>query len=110
MDYYKSYVKNSPKFGSITLNSLCSVVPPEEREPGKMEKVYCARLTGCSMVNSGLKGTGGNGRDCVPFIRALDLRVFSPSSKSRSDHWRNFIVFGRPEGHCKKSQRFASCE
>ncbi|KAK2564848.1 Unconventional myosin-X [Acropora cervicornis] len=34
LDYYKSYVKNSPKFGSITLNSLCSVVPPEEREPG----------------------------------------------------------------------------
>ncbi|XP_073237058.1 unconventional myosin-X-like isoform X2 [Porites lutea] len=34
LDYYKSYVKNSPKFGSIVLNSLCSVVSPEEREPG----------------------------------------------------------------------------
>lgn len=34
LDYYKSYVKNSPKFGFITLNSLCSVLPPEEREPG----------------------------------------------------------------------------
>jgi len=34
LDYYKSYVKNSPKFGSIVLNSLCSVVLPEEREPG----------------------------------------------------------------------------
>ncbi|EDO44785.1 predicted protein [Nematostella vectensis] len=34
LDYYKSYVKNSPKFGSITLNSLCSLVPPEEKEPG----------------------------------------------------------------------------
>lgn len=34
LDYYKSYVKNSPKFGSIVLTSLCSVVSPEEREPG----------------------------------------------------------------------------
>ena len=38
LDYYKSYVKNSPKFGFITLNSLCSVLPPEEREPGKIQK------------------------------------------------------------------------
>ena len=37
LDYYKSYVKNSPKFGSIVLNSLCSVVSPEEREPGKIQ-------------------------------------------------------------------------
>ena len=36
LDYYKSYVKNSPKFGSIVLTSLCSVVSPEEREPGKI--------------------------------------------------------------------------
>ena len=36
LDYYKSYVKNSPKFGSIVLNSLCSVVSPEEREPGEI--------------------------------------------------------------------------
>ena len=50
-------MKNSPKFGSITLNSLCSVVPPEEREPGKMKKVYGARLTECTVVNDGLKGT-----------------------------------------------------
>lgn len=36
LDYYKSYVKNSPKFGSIVLTSLCSVVSPEEREAGRI--------------------------------------------------------------------------
>ena len=41
LDYYKSYVKNSPKFGSIVLTSLCSVVSPEEREPGtKIQHIY----------------------------------------------------------------------
>ena len=86
-------------------------MPPEEREPGKMNKVYGARLTECTVVNGGLqRELGGIRRDNVPFIRALDLHVFSPGSKSRSDHWRNFTIFGRPEGHCTKSQRFASCE
>lgn len=40
LDYYKTYVKNSPKFGSIVLTSLCSVVSPEEREPGNMLASY----------------------------------------------------------------------
>ena len=50
LDYYKSYVKNSPKFGSIVLTSLCSVVSPEEREPGKILNNYWMRLSMISWI------------------------------------------------------------
>ncbi|XP_046839992.1 unconventional myosin-X-like isoform X2 [Xenia sp. Carnegie-2017] len=35
LDYYKSYAKGSPRFGSILLNSLCSVIPPSSQEDAK---------------------------------------------------------------------------
>lgn len=31
LDYYKNSERNSLKLGSILLNSLCSVLPPDER-------------------------------------------------------------------------------
>ncbi|XP_069898312.1 unconventional myosin-X isoform X2 [Dipodomys merriami] len=31
LDYYKSSEKNAPKLGNLVLNSLCSVVPPDEK-------------------------------------------------------------------------------
>lgn len=40
LDYYKSSEKNSLKLGTLVLNSLCSVVPPDEKifkETGKQE-------------------------------------------------------------------------
>lgn len=71
-------MKNSPKFGSITLNSLCSVVPPEEREAGKMKKVYCARLTEFTVVNGGLKGTWRGWEGFGHLICMCFLRVQNP--------------------------------
>ena len=38
LDYYKSSEKNALKLGTLVLNSLCSVVPPDEKifkETGK---------------------------------------------------------------------------
>lgn len=31
LDYYKSSEKNALKLGTLVLNSLCSVVPPDEK-------------------------------------------------------------------------------
>ncbi|CAB3995226.1 Unconventional myosin-X, partial [Paramuricea clavata] len=35
LDYFKSYAKGSPRFGSIILNSLCSVIPPSSQDDTK---------------------------------------------------------------------------
>lgn len=45
LDYYKSSEKNALKLGTLVLNSLCSVVPPDEKIFKETGKGGCARAT-----------------------------------------------------------------
>lgn len=54
LDYYKSSEKNSSKMGTLVLNSLCSVIQPDERvhrETGEERE----------MKGAGKKGTFNQG-------------------------------------------------
>lgn len=58
LDYYKSSEKNSSKMGTLVLNSLCSVIQPDERvhrETGEGGEVEGKREI--------LQGVGGLIRD-----------------------------------------------
>lgn len=55
LDYYKSSEKNALKLGTLVLNSLCSVVPPDEKifkETGNRGSVFGAPWPGMSHVPS----------------------------------------------------------
>lgn len=55
LDYYKSSEKNALKLGTLVLNSLCSVVPPDEKifkETGNRGSVFGAPWPGMSHVLS----------------------------------------------------------
>lgn len=55
LDYYKSSEKNALKLGTLVLNSLCSVVPPDEKvfkETGNWGRVLTASGALHSRINS----------------------------------------------------------
>ena len=63
LDYYKSSERSASKMGTLVLNSLCSVVQPEERvfkETGEFQergfwagRVTCGGKIGVETLNSG---------------------------------------------------------
>lgn len=46
LDYYKSSEKNALKLGTLVLNSLCSVVPPDEKIFKETGNQYGVLVTG----------------------------------------------------------------
>ncbi|XP_057292691.1 unconventional myosin-X-like isoform X2 [Hydractinia symbiolongicarpus] len=58
LDYFKSTDKNSPKLGSIVLNSLCTIIPPppaddaKAKETGQWEFVVNGRKRSYNLITS----------------------------------------------------------
>jgi len=53
LDYYKSSERTAAKLGTLVLNSLCSVVQPDERvfkDTGERKKAVMSGLSKCAIA------------------------------------------------------------
>lgn len=81
LDYYKSSEKNALKLGTLVLNSLCSVVPPDEKVFKETGKSPGRRASNPRSSGSAQGKEGGSYQECALLSsKELFLIDFSPEA------------------------------